>query len=69
VCSACSRIHSAHPRTRLRGRDLQGRGTRVDLVGVRAHGRCGVAAAELSQEALGIALIAHTAEGLLLVVD
>jgi hypothetical protein len=54
------------PGCRLRGRGLQGRGTRVDLVGVRAHGRYGIAAAELSQKALGIALIAHTDEGLLL---
>jgi hypothetical protein len=38
------------PACRLRGRGLQGRGTRVDLVGVRAHGRRGIAAVELGEE-------------------
>lgn len=51
---------------RLRGRRLHTCGVRVDLVGVRSHGCCGIAAVELSEESPGIALIDHTDEGLLL---
>jgi hypothetical protein len=46
------------PACRLRGWGRQGRGTLVDLVGVRAHGRCGIAAVELGEESLGVALSA-----------
>src|ERR1700685_1367240 len=66
VRSACSRIHSAHPRAACAAGASRGGGTGVALVGVRAHGRCGIAAVELGKESLGIALIGHTDEGLLL---
>jgi hypothetical protein len=54
------------PACRLRGWGRQGRGTCVDLVGVRAHGRYGIAAVELGEEPLGITLIGHPDEGHLL---
>ena len=44
-----------------RGRDLQGLSPRVDL---GAHGRRGIAAVQLGEESLGMALIGHTDEGL-----
>lgn len=51
---------------RLHGWGRQGRGTRVDLVGVRTHGRRDIAAAEPGEESPGIAVIGHMDEGLLL---
>src|SRR5450756_2137533 len=51
---------------RLRVLVLQLCGVCVDLVGVRAHGGRGIAAVELSEESLGVALVGHVDEGLLL---
>lgn len=50
----------------LRGGGLHLCGACVNLVGVRAHGGYGIAAIELSEKALGVALVGHVDEGLLL---
>ncbi len=64
-CAACSRIRSAHPRAACAA-GASRVAARASISSAQAHSRCGIATAELSREALDIALIAHTDEASLL---